>query len=133
MVSTADQLRAEGRREMLLEQLKTRFTRIEPAMRARIEQASNEQVVEWARHSAADRTSLSDDAWSRVLVGAVDSAIHELRTEGRREILLEMIDARFGSIDSGLRARVDAALTEQLVAWARRILYVEKVEELFAV
>lgn len=49
MVTAADVLRAEGRREALLDQLEVKFGQVEPAVRARVEQASNEQVIAWLR------------------------------------------------------------------------------------
>jgi hypothetical protein len=49
MVTAADMMRAEFRRELLLDQLEVKFGSVDPATRARIEQASNEQVVAWLR------------------------------------------------------------------------------------
>jgi phage baseplate assembly protein W len=43
-----------------------------------------------------------------------------------------MLQAKYGSIDPALRARIEAASLEQLLAWARRIVVVRTIEELFA-
>lgn len=56
-MTAADQLRAEGRlegrreerREILLELLEVRFGPVDPALRARIEQAPLEQLGAWTR------------------------------------------------------------------------------------
>ena len=52
MVSTADMLRAEARRETLLDLLEVKFGSVDPATRTRIEDAANEQVVAWIRRAA---------------------------------------------------------------------------------
>ncbi len=49
MATTADYLRAEGHRESLLVQLEVKFGPVDPAIRARVEQASPEQVITWIR------------------------------------------------------------------------------------
>jgi len=52
-MSTADMLRAEGaleaRREILLEQLEIKFGPVDPATRARVEQAPLEKLTAWMR------------------------------------------------------------------------------------
>jgi hypothetical protein len=52
-MSTIETLRAEGRlegrREAVLEQLELKFGPVEPAVRARVEQAPLEQVTAWMR------------------------------------------------------------------------------------
>jgi hypothetical protein len=52
-MTTADMLRAEGRlearRESLLEQLEIKFSPVDSAVRARVEQAPIEQVTAWMR------------------------------------------------------------------------------------
>lgn len=49
MFSTADQLQAEARRDILLEQLEIKFGNLDPATRVRVEKASPEQVIAWLR------------------------------------------------------------------------------------
>jgi hypothetical protein len=51
MFSTADQLQAEARRDILLEQLEIKFGRLDPATRVRVEKASPEQVIAWLRRT----------------------------------------------------------------------------------
>jgi hypothetical protein len=52
MTTVADFLRAEARRETLLDLLEVKFGRIDVATRARVDEASNEQVVAWIRRAA---------------------------------------------------------------------------------
>ena len=49
MVSGADLLAAEVRRDSLLELLEIKFGRLDPALRARVEEASPIQVTTWLR------------------------------------------------------------------------------------
>jgi len=52
MATTADQLQADARRDMLLEQIEIKFGRLDPSIRVRIDKASPEQVIEWMRRFA---------------------------------------------------------------------------------
>jgi predicted transposase YdaD len=49
MTTTADYIRAEGHREILLVQLELKFGQVDPAIRARVEMASPEQLLTWVR------------------------------------------------------------------------------------
>jgi hypothetical protein len=49
MVTAADVLRAEGRRATLLEQLDVKFGAVDPAIRARVENASLAELVAWSK------------------------------------------------------------------------------------
>lgn len=72
--------------------------------------------------------ALAPESGSEIMVSTAD----QLRAEDRREVLFEMLQAKYGSIDPALRARIEAASLEQLLAWARRIVVVRTIEELFA-
>jgi len=49
MATTAEQLQIATRRDSLLELLEIKFGRLDPALRARVEKASSEQVTAWLR------------------------------------------------------------------------------------
>jgi hypothetical protein len=49
MATTAEQLQIATRRDSLLELLEIKFGRLDPALRARVEKASSEQVTTWLR------------------------------------------------------------------------------------
>ena len=51
---------------------------------------------------------------------------------GRREMLLEQLEQRFGPLPPTTRTRIDAAASEQLRAWARRVLVANNLEEVLA-
>jgi hypothetical protein len=47
MVTAADEMRAEFRREFLLEQIEVKFGHVDPSIRARVEQAPDAEIIEW--------------------------------------------------------------------------------------
>jgi hypothetical protein len=139
MVSTADMLRAEGRqegrlearRESLLELLEIKFGSIDSATRARVEHAFDTQVVVWMRRIVVVDTMeelFTPRHWSEVFVNTADELRAEVRLEGRlealRESLLELLEIKFGPVDPGVRARVEQASNEEVVAWLRRVVVV---------
>ncbi|MEM9456853.1 MAG: Rpn family recombination-promoting nuclease/putative transposase [Myxococcota bacterium] len=56
--------------------------------------------------------------------------------EGKREMLLELLleqlEQRFGPLLPATRAQIDAAASEELRAWARRVLTADNLEEVLA-
>ncbi|MEM9461713.1 MAG: hypothetical protein AAGF11_46550, partial [Myxococcota bacterium] len=52
--------------------------------------------------------------------------------EGRREMLFEQLEQRFGPLPPTTRAQLNAAASEQLRAWARRVLTAANLEEVLA-
>ncbi|MEM9457112.1 MAG: hypothetical protein AAGF11_23240, partial [Myxococcota bacterium] len=56
--------------------------------------------------------------------------------KGKREMLLELLleqlEERFGPLPPATRAQIDAAASEQLRAWARRVLTANNLEEVLA-
>ncbi|MEM9463651.1 MAG: hypothetical protein AAGF11_56460, partial [Myxococcota bacterium] len=56
--------------------------------------------------------------------------------EGKREMLLELLldqlEERFGPLPLATRAQIDAAASEQLRVWARRVLAANCLEEVLA-
>lgn len=60
---------------------------------------------------------------------ALENVAEELRTEGRRETLLELLEAKFGSVDLSVRIRIAKASIEQLDDWARQVVLDQTVEE----
>jgi predicted transposase/invertase (TIGR01784 family) len=56
----------------------------------------------------------------------------EGRQEARVEILLEQLGMRFGRLSAATRARVQSATSEQLAAWAKRVVTAPTLDEVFA-
>ncbi|MEM9463652.1 MAG: hypothetical protein AAGF11_56465, partial [Myxococcota bacterium] len=52
--------------------------------------------------------------------------------KGLLELLLELLEQRFGPLPPTTRAEIDAAASEQLRAWARRVLTANNLEEVLA-
>lgn len=147
MVSTADQLRAmgrqegriEARQESLLDQIENKFGSIDSATRARVEHASNAQVVVWMRRIVVVDTVekvFATEHWSEIAVNVADELRAEARQEGcleaRLESLLELLEIKFGPVVSAVRARVEQAPLEQMTSWLRRIVVARTLEEVFA-
>ena len=60
----------------------------------------------------------------------------EGRQEGRgeaiRDVLVAQLRARFGTVDATVEARIHGASDDELGRWVRRVVLVERIEELFA-
>ena len=52
--------------------------------------------------------------------------------EGRRELLLEQLEERFGKLPADIIARVEQAGPEDVSTWGRRILTADSVQAVFA-
>jgi predicted transposase YdaD len=57
----------------------------------------------------------------------------EGRLEARRESLLELLEIKFGPVDSDVRARIEQAPLAQVTAWLRRFVVASTVGEVFEV
>ena len=56
----------------------------------------------------------------------------EGRKEGRQEVVLSLIETRFGPLDESLRTTVEQASGEQILRWAKRLLSASSLDEIFA-
>ncbi len=54
------------------------------------------------------------------------------RLEGEARLLLKQLGLRFGGPSEAIRARVEAARSEQLDLWAERVLTAKTLDEVFA-
>jgi flagellar biosynthesis/type III secretory pathway protein FliH len=52
--------------------------------------------------------------------------------KGRREMLLEMLQLRFGALPEAVRQRVTAADDAELGRWSRQLLQAQRLEDVFA-
>ncbi|MCP5110895.1 MAG: DUF4351 domain-containing protein [bacterium] len=55
----------------------------------------------------------------------------EGRQEGESTLLLRLLEARFGPLDSEVRERVQSADTDRLLEWGERILRADRLEDVF--
>jgi hypothetical protein len=55
-----------------------------------------------------------------------------MRTEFLREILLDLLEVKFGSLDPVICARVEKAPNDELVTWTRRVAVVTSLDAVFA-
>ena len=56
----------------------------------------------------------------------------EGREEGRQEVVLSLIEERFGPLDESLRKTIEQASGEQILRWAKRLLSASSLDEVFA-
>ena len=56
----------------------------------------------------------------------------EALTQGRREMLLEQLDARFGRIPETDRKRIEEGSKADYQRWAKRLLFADSLEQVFA-
>src|SRR5262249_47568333 len=62
---------------------------------------------------------------------AMPTAADVLRAEGRREALLRVLEARFGTASPENRLRIEEASDERVRAWLDRVGIVDAIEEVF--
>lgn len=55
-----------------------------------------------------------------------------LRAEGQRAALLQMLEIKFGTIDSAVRDRVEKGSPDQVISWLRRFVVAKTLDEIFA-
>ncbi|HYU34671.1 MAG TPA: Rpn family recombination-promoting nuclease/putative transposase [Thermoanaerobaculia bacterium] len=64
-----------------------------------------------------------------------DSRAHrwqqELRQEGEAKVILRLLERKFGPLDTQTRTRVQSADADRLLNWADRILFAERLEQVF--
>lgn len=53
------------------------------------------------------------------------------RKEGEIELLVRQMQRRFGPLDEGVRARLEAATAHQLLRWGERLIEAGSLEEVF--
>jgi predicted transposase/invertase (TIGR01784 family) len=66
------------------------------------------------------------------IMTAADQLIERGREQGQREMLLEMLRGRFGTLPDAVAARVAAASMAELHAWSRSLLTAPALEQVFA-
>jgi hypothetical protein len=57
----------------------------------------------------------------------------EGRQEGHRELLLRLLERKFGTVEPAARRRIEDAEDRQLLAWGENLLTAETVEDVFSV
>ncbi len=55
----------------------------------------------------------------------------EGRQEGEAELLLRLLERKFGLLDPKTRSRVRSADAERLLNWGERVLAAERLEDVF--
>lgn len=107
-------------------------TRIMRLAKHTLEQLSQDPEACRLAREREDAIKLYKDELAVTRARAEAKGLRKGRNEGRVELLLELLGARFGRITSAARARVEAATAEQLNAWAKRILTARSLDEVFA-
>jgi predicted transposase/invertase (TIGR01784 family) len=88
-----------------------------------LEQISDDPTMQRLARERADELQL----YQMDLAASRD----EGRTEGEAKLLLKVLRLRFGRASEAMRARVEAATSEQLDAWTERVLSASALHEVF--
>jgi Putative transposase, YhgA-like len=68
------------------------------------------------------------EEWNR----EIEARGHEKGLEqGRRDLLLRLLEVKFGALDERTRARVSAADSQRLLKWGERVLSAERLSDVF--
>jgi len=84
-----------------------------------------ERVKEWTRQ-------WREEGLQKGLQKGREEGRKKGREEGEGELLLRQLEHKFGPLDDEIRRRIDEATSEQLLAWAERILIAKEMDEVFA-
>ncbi len=66
--------------------------------------------------------------WEKELI---EKGIEKGRAEGEAEFVVQLLEDKFGATAADYRPRIDAASSEQLLVWAKRIRTADKIEDVF--
>jgi hypothetical protein len=64
--------------------------------------------------------------------GTIDPMLRQERADGQMELLLNMIEKKFGAIPARTRKRIEALKPDKLKNVALRLLDARRIEDLFA-
>jgi hypothetical protein len=76
--------------------------------------------------------SAKADEVKEEIVTAAEQLIERGRHQEDREILLDLLQGRFGAVPEAAAAKVAAAGSQQLRAWIRRLLTAKALDEVLA-
>lgn len=69
---------------------------------------------------------------NRMLLEAFDQAAEEVRAEGRRDCLFELLQVKFCPIDFAVCGRLERASPDHVKIWLRRVPVADSIEKVFA-
>ncbi|MDE0239421.1 MAG: DUF4351 domain-containing protein [bacterium] len=72
------------------------------------------------------------ERWEMLMGTMAETWIEEGRTEGKAELLLQLMERRFGEVSETVRARVFGASTDELEAWGDALLEAANLDEVMA-
>jgi hypothetical protein len=90
------------------------------------------QLSEISERIPADASPLERmvHSWARFLGARTDEERHVL--EGKAELLVGLLEARFGDIPEATRSRLLRAKDDEFRTWSRRVLSAASLDEVFA-
>ncbi len=83
-----------------------------------------ERIKEWEKE-------LIEKGVQEGIKRGVKEGIEKGIEKGEADMLLRLLEQKFGEIPPGYRHRIDDADSAQLLAWAKRILTVETIDDVF--
>ena len=70
--------------------------------------------------------------WARRLERDITRKVKaKLEAEVRAELLIKLLDHRFGPLPEDIAAKVLSASVQQIEEWARRVLYAQRLDDVF--
>jgi hypothetical protein len=84
---------------------------------------------------ASQRSGMGDEGKEEIMTAAeqlMERGRQQGVVRGRREMLLDLLGARFGALPDAVVARVTAAGMAQLQVWSNRVLTVPTIHDVFA-
>ncbi len=70
--------------------------------------------------------------WEKALIEkGIEQGVEQGIEKGKADFLSSLIQRKFGIVPAPLRRRIDAANSEQLLAWAERVLSAERIDDVF--
>jgi Domain of unknown function (DUF4351) len=132
-----------GEAQLLLRQLDRRFGPLTAEVQRRVAAADSAQLLLWGDRVLTAATI--DEALADVLEGGMlsetikgwmqaerEKGRREGRQRGEAELLLRLLERRFGSLTSKVRRRIVAADSARLLVWGDRVLTAARIEEVLA-
>lgn len=75
--------------------------------------------------------AVRDEGHQKGLDEGHQKGLDEGHKEARKQVLLELLEERFGHASAGINARIDNARLDQLRSWTRAVLTASSIEDVF--
>ena len=80
------------------------------------------------RNMLLEQSKIWTENWKQE---GIEEGLQKGRQEGEAELLLRLLERRFGPVDETIRTRIRAADSQTLLTWGEQILTAQTIEEVF--